>query len=211
MPTTPNLSLSVKLDGGYTVLQEPATWHELDLGEIGPQGKERETGTVLIPGVGWRLATHRLWAEDVHELGEGASLNLLPSLGLATVASDSSGGWIEKPAQRWLSEIPGVPQGSQTTSGDLRLRKRVTTTANLSLTTDASGFPGPSMTEPVALDRSLVSVNSYDADDTITFGLQVPGNGGRTIGPIARFYFSSLGGTTAADSRAGKAGKGNMP
>jgi hypothetical protein len=206
--TTPRLSLSVVLDGSYTAAREDATWLDLSMGEIGAEGRERIDHTFLAPKIGWRLLSRHLWGELFHEQGIGATRSLLPSNGNALVAGDGTVGFVEVPTQRHLSELPDVPLGVQTATGDNYLRKRATTSMNIALSSDMTDLDAPSTDDPVPLDRSLVSNDAYDADDQFVFAFTIPGIGSRSIGPVARFYFPGLAGRSAADYRAGRYGLG---
>lgn len=196
MALTPNRQLRVYVGGSRTVMLEQATWGEFAFEDIAYQGREDETNTSLIDGVGWRIMEERLDGAAYYERGIDEAHVYDPVNGNATFAvyADTLEPVQSRPSQRHLSEL-GVPLGDQTTQGVLRVQKDAR--ALLPLSGAIDDLPG--LKTPVPLHSVLLSTDQLDADDSfaVSFGCRGPGN--KTIGEYFRFYFPGLAGTTPQD------------
>lgn len=206
--TTPYYDLKVIVGGTHTVQAQPASWVELDQDEIGPKGREDVDGTLYVEGSGWRLMDRQTEGYTTYDAGAATSRVLLPDNGTATLAIYADGGGESlkvKPGQRHLSEL-GVPLGTQTAQGYYEIHKNARPLGGLG--PDWTDYPPPTEDEPVPLDRCLVGTEQIDGDDRTHVSWSINGRSGSILGPVFRYYFPGLAGTTRDDYNAGQKGTG---
>ena len=196
MSITPGRKTVVTFDRPYFCAKEDAHFQELIGLKIQPDGAASVGGVEYYPSVGWRISTYQRIQSYRHERSTTDATTLTPANSNVTVAGILS----EVQMQRWNSDLTGVPQGLQRTSGDTHLQKSVTAGAswNQSLTTDATGFSQPGADDSVPMDRVLVALETHKPDQQISFVLwPMPAVGLNSVQRIVRIYFTSIPGKKA--------------
>jgi hypothetical protein len=188
---TPGRTSTVTFDvPDYTMVQEQF-WKSLtDLEITGEANTPGSANVIYLSGIGYRLSTKHDAAQFVHE--EAATDSL--------VVGGSPTGFIKQPIKRVIdatSGFLGVPTGSQV-QGDNFYRKQVVAGTSWDANayqniTDYEGYPPPTETEIIPLDRVRLGTTPLDPSDTIITRFYVPSMGGQaSIGLIARIYFVGL-------------------
>lgn len=210
MATTPNRRTHVTIDSPQWAVNEPVVFFEYEGVELAGDDQALTENVAYQPGQGWALTTYNFVQSLTHETDVDDAGTLLPSNGKLYVAADGDSGFSEVPMQRWHSELSGIPQGVQRTSGDQYLQKVVAagSSFNVELTADRASFPAPDdANDTVPLDRVAISTDDHTPNELITFSFILPG--GMHRGRLIRVYFTGIPGTTFTDYLSAQNGRGN--
>lgn len=195
---TPGYRTAIVFNKFGDILTQPLFSYQRKAPEMARGEASKQSEVQYVPGIGVQMRAHQSDPAKVYELTSALGGHLLGAL--VNVPSSVTMAYTAR-----AESYSGVTYSGVASQSQPMYSKQVTagtSWADGRLSSDEAAFPGPDKSsDPVDLDRVLVTVQNHDPVDQLSFMFHVPGSPGDRAGAIAVCYFSGPAGSTKDTER----------